>query len=181
MATLSNIIAEVALKATSTLTVDGATAAVVTQGEEISYSFTSGTTSSKADGIWADTGRTVTSGNAEDIDVYDLASFNIGAGAGLDAHGQARTHAEVCGIVVENRSTSAGTLLVGGKGTTAAWNSIFNGNDDAELTLPPGTVFALISTNDPAFAVADTSNHLLTMTASGGDVTYDAVLLTRSA
>jgi hypothetical protein len=82
---------------------------------------------------------------------------------------------------VFNRSTSAGNLLVGNNNTTAAWNSILNASDTAAITLPPSGILLLASTNDPAWAVADATNHLLRFTASGGAVTYDVYLLGRSA
>lgn len=141
----------------------------------------SGTGANAADRIWSDLDRALSSGATEDIDVYDLAAFDIGQGAGKDASGASWALAEVVCLLVYNASTSAGTLLVGGKGTTAAWNSIFNGDDDAKLPIVPGGWFQIFAPTDPAYAVADTSNHLLKMEASGGAVTYGVVIIGRSA
>jgi|SRR6056300_1053649 hypothetical protein len=151
------------------------------QGRASTYTFTSGTTDSEFNRLWESKARAITSGNNEDIDVYDLGTLDIGAGAGLDALGQSWAIAEICGIHITNRSTSVGSLVVGGNGTTAAWNSIFNGDDDAVTILPPNCEMALFTASDPAWAVADTSNHLLRIAASGGDVTYDITILARSA
>lgn len=182
--TLSTISAQAILRATVLNTADGAVlTASAAHGAAQAVTFTaSGTGAGQADRFWQSTGRMLTSGGSEDLDVYDLASLDIsGAGAGRDALGQVWTVAEIAGILVYNRPTSAGDLLIGGKGTAAAWSIWLNNNDDAELTLKPSGIFLLASTNDPAWAVADTSNHLLTMLASGGAVTYDVYLLGRSA
>lgn len=181
---LSTISAQAILRATVLNTADGAVlTASAAHGVAQAVTFTaSGTGAGQADRFWQSTGRTLTSGGSEDLDVYDLASLDIsGAGAGRDALGQVWTVAEIAGILVYNRPTSAGDLLIGGKGTAAAWSIWLNNNDDAELTLKPSGIFLLASTNDPAWGVTDTSNHLLTMLASGGAVTYDIYLLGRSA
>lgn len=164
--------------------IDGvADAAGVSLGSKFTpaTALTSGTAANKADIFWADRDRTVTSGNTEDIDVYDLGSLDVGAGAGKDALGQAVTMAEIVAVLIECSAASAGTLLVGGKAASTAWNSLFNGDDDAVLVVKPGGAFLVFAPTDPAYAVADTSNHLLTMAASGGNVTYSITILGRSA
>ena len=181
---LSTMSARAILQATLINTSDnGVLTSSAAHGAQQSVTFTaSGTGAGQADRFWQSTGRTLTSGGSEDLDVYDLGSLDIsGAGAGRDANGQVWTVAEIAGMLVYNRPTSAGKLLIGGKGTAAAWSEWLNANDDAELTLPPSGIFLIASTNDPAWAVADTSSHLLTMLASGGAVTYDVYLLGRSA
>lgn len=144
------------------------------------FSFTDGTSANNADKLWASKSRSLSGSTSEDIDLYDLGSIDIGAGAGNDPLGQSVTLAEVVAVVVFNDSSSTGTLTIGGKGTTAAWNSAFNSDDDAACTVKPGGFFAIGSPTDPAYAVADTSNHLLTM-ASSDDLTYDIYVLGRSA
>lgn len=182
--TLSTISAQAILRATVLNTADGTVlTASAAHGAAQAVTFTaSGTGAGQADRFWQSTGRTLTSGGSEDLDVYDLGSLDIsGAGAGRDALGQLWTVAEIAGVLVYNRPTSAGSLLVGGKGTAAAWSTWLNNNDDAEVTLPPSGILLFASTNDPAWAVTDSSSHLLTMLASGGAVTYDIYLLGRSA
>jgi len=44
-----------------------------------------------------------------------------------------------------------------------------------------GGLFLLAAPDDPAYAVADTSNHLLRVNASGGNITYDIAILGRNA
>lgn len=167
----------------NTLDGDAQTAGVV-QGFQFrpDPSLTSGTTADKADFVWSDTGRTITSAGSESIDLYDLGSIDIGGGAGKDGLGQAVTLAEIVAIIVVNTSASAGNLIIGGEASAAAWNSPFNGSDTATAgPFPPDSFWYLYSSADPAFAVADTSNHLLKLAASGGDVTYDIAVLGRTA
>ena len=181
---LSTVSAQAILRATVGATADGGViTATGSHGVAQSVNFSaSGTGSGQADRFWQSTGRTLSSAATEDLDVYDLGSLDIsGAGAGRDALGQLWTVAEIAGLLVFNRSTSAGNLLVGNNNTTAAWNSILNASDTAAITLPPSGILLLTSTNDPAWAVADATNHLLRFTASGGAVTYDVYLLGRSA
>ncbi len=140
-----------------------------------------GTSANQADRFWQDEGRTITSGNNEDIDLYDFGTLDIGAGAGLSPLGQAQTWAELVAILVRNTAASAGDLHVGGNGTAAAFNSFFNADDSAVVVVNPGGMFMLFAPDDPAYAITDTSNHLLRMAASGGNVTYDLYLMGRSA
>lgn len=162
----------------------GAQSASAIQGVDFSpaVALTSGTGDDAADRIWSDTGRAITSGANDDIDVYDLGSIDIGAGAGRDAVGQTVTLAEVVAFLIVNKSTSTGTITVGGEGSTAAWNSPFGGSDTATFgPIKPGGFLFAYSPDDPAWAVADTSNHLLRIAASGGNVEVDVCILGRSA
>lgn len=142
---------------------------------------TDGVGANQADKWWASEGRALVTETDEDIDLFDFGSLNTGAGAGLDALGQALSLADIVAILVRNRSTSAGNLLVGGEGSTAAWNSLFNADDEAKIVLPPGAIFLACSPSNTAWAVADSSNHLLTMGAPAGAVTYDIYLLGRDS
>lgn len=181
---LSGISVQAKVSATLQNSVDGgAQTGSVAQGATITpaTSLSSGTGANQANRFWSDTERTLTSGNSFTLDVYDLGSVDIGAGAGKDALGQAWAITEVVGILIRNKSTSAGSLVVGGDGTTACWNSIFNGDDDGAITLGPGGFLELFKPGDPAYAVADSTNHLLKFAASGGDVTYEIHLLARDA
>lgn len=146
-------------------------------GRLVELDLTSGTTVGTADRSCQDATRTLAGSATEDLDLYDLAGFD----SNTDLLRNAVTFAEIVGLLIVNSSASVGNLLVGGKGTTAAWNSLFNANDDAELTLLPDSFILLGTKNDPGWAVADSSNHLLTMTASGGAVTYSIYVVGRSA
>ena len=179
---LSSIAAQMTLRATLAQNIDSsAQVAQCTQGFAKSWSLTTGTAVDKADRAWCDESRALSSGSSENLDMFDLASFDIGAGAGRTALGQTLSLVEIVAVAITNLSTSAGSLVVGGEGSAATWNSLFNGSDTATLIFPPGGGALFVCPNDPAWAVADTSNHLLKFAASGGAVTYSVAFLGRSA
>lgn len=147
--------------------------------------FTTGTGANQFDRPWFAEGRTINSGNSEDLDLYDLASFDIGAGAGVDALGQAMTNAELVALAIWNRASSVGTLFIGAKNTTAAFQSLFHVNgmldDTAGTLIAPGGMVAWVNPQNPAYVITDATNHLLKLAASGGNVTYDCLFFARSA
>ena len=171
------------LQATLGNTLDGnAYTASVAQGftRTPATALSTGTSANQADRIWQDTARALASGGTEDLDLYDLGSLDIDAGSGRDGLGQLFTLAALVAICIENKSTSAGTLQVGGKGNSTAFTSIFGANTDI-IKIRPGGLLLLFAPTDPAYAIVDTTNHILKMEASGGAVTYDIALLGRSA
>jgi|TARA_R110000787_G_scaffold49997_1_gene119505 hypothetical protein len=145
-------------------------------GEAIVNSFSSGTAANKAQRFWEDQ-RALTASQAEDIDVFDFGSIDIGAGAGLDTLGQALALTGIKALLVQNLSTSAGAVHVGNKNATTAWNSMFNADDTGQITLAPGASFLYVDPSAAGLAVADTSNHLLTFTDAGSGCTYKVTLL----
>lgn len=165
---------------TNALTNSLASATVLIDSSTITQTITDGTTANAADKVWASKARSLSGATSETLDLYDFGSVNIGAGAGLDPLGGALALAEIVGILVYNNTTSTGTITLGADGTTAAWNSWCNADDDAAVTIKPGGIFLLTSPTDPGFAVADTSNHLLKV-ASSASLTYDIYLFGRSA
>lgn len=150
----------------------------VTIGTAPSITLSGGTGLNQFNRGWQSKGRVLASAT-EDIDLYDLGSLDIGAGAGEDALGLPLAATAVVAICIENRATSAVNLLVGGKATAAAWNSPFNADDNAKLSIPPNGGVLLWCVSASAFAVADTSNHLLKIEASGGSATYDITVFFR--
>lgn len=190
--TLSNIVVKATLTAIVNNAIDsGATTAKTAQcaqGKELSVgsngltALANGTSANQADMVWGDEARALASAATENLDVYDLAAFDIGAGAGKDAVGQAWAAVEIVGFLIHNRPTSTGDLIIGGEGSGAAWNSPFNASDTAKLgPLGPGGFALYFDPTNPALAVADSTNHLLKFEASGGDLTYDVFLIGRSA
>lgn len=142
-----------------------------------------GTSADQADRGWRDTGRTILSGASENIDMFDVGGIDIsGAGPGRDGTGLTVSIAELVGLLIKNRTTSAGDLVIGGEGSGAAFNSFFNGSDTAVLgPFGPGGICMLFNHVDPAWLVADTTNHLLKIAAVGGNITYDIAWIARSA
>lgn len=154
--------------------------AVAQKRKPIEIELLSGTTINKCDRVWFDENRSLAVGT-EDLDIYDLGSEDMGAGAGKDPLGQALTFAEIVALIVVNDDAD-GTLKLGGKGDTTAWNSLFGGDDDAVLVVPPLTAVAIVCRSDPGYAVADVSNHILKVEAANADVgDWSIYLVGRSA
>lgn len=136
----------------------------------------------QANFLFGDDERSLAGSATEDLDLYDLGSFDIGAGAGKDAFGQTPALAKLVAFIIRNSPESVGDLLVGGKAAATAFNSWFNGDDDALIVLPPGAAFMIIAPAFAGYAIADTSNHLLKIAASAaGAVTYSFALAARKA
>ena len=173
--TLTDIQLSAALRATLTDTIETVNR-VANAGAGVSLSLANGTSANQADQFIQDLTRTITSGNNEDLDLFDLAGF----AQATDPLKNTITFADVTGILIINASSSAGNLRVGNNGTTAAWDAFLQG-DAHEFTLPPDSFFCIGTRNDPGWAVADTTSHLLRMAANGGNVTYGIHLLGRSA
>ena len=170
------------LKATLTATMVGTlTNASTTAADNFTHTasatFGNGVGANAAQRYWSSTGRTLTAAQAEDIDMYDMGSIDVGAGAGLDSLGQALALTGIKGLYVKNHSDSAGALLVGNKNATTCWNTLFNGSDTAEIILAPGASFIFSDPTAAGLAVADTTNHLLTMTDAGSGCTYDVAFI----
>lgn len=155
-------------------------------GEALTVAFTSGTTANTADRVFCRKALTVDeASDPTTIDLHDFASQNMGAGAGLDGLGQTLGFVEVVALLIKNHSDSAGNLLVGGEGTAAAWNTLFKSQtaalDDAMMVIKPGGFLLVVAPPDPAYAVADSTNHLLDIDSTSGVCTYDIYILGRSA
>ena len=177
------------LTATIKASVSGIYTNTLTDGQTVPFAFskaislaiTDGTTTNKADILWASQARTLSGATTEDIDCFDFGSINLGPGAGSNVHGNTVTFADIILIFVENNSTSTGNLTIGNKNATTAWQTPFNSSDTGAVgPIPPGGFFMLGAGADPTFVVTDTSDHLLTMTSSA-TLTYDIFLIGRSA
>lgn len=138
----------------------------------INQAIAPGNQANQAEAHWASVGRALAESASETIDLYDFGSLDVGAGAGLDPLGQALALASIRMLLVVNHADSEGTLLIGADGTAAAWNSLFNGDDEAAIVCPPGSV-RLFLDSIAGLAVEDAANHLLKMAATGGDLKYD--------
>lgn len=155
--------------------------AVFTAAHEFTFldTLADGTTADCADKIWKSEGRALTGATSETIDLFDLGSINIGAGAGKDCFGGSWATVEIVGVFIFN--DGGGNLTIGGDGTTACWNAAFNADDDGAVgPIGPGGFFAIYRPDNPAFTCADTSNHLLKI-ASSATLTYDIWVIARSA
>lgn len=147
------------------------------------YTWATGTGTGQADRVWVSKGRTLAAAATEDIDLYDFGGHDIGKGVGLDAQGLSLALAEIAFISIRVTAASAGgKLRIGGKNTGAAWNSGFGGSDSATShDVGVGGRWELLAWNDGDLPVADTTNHLLKLLGVTATVTFDVVILGRSA
>ena len=132
----------------------------------------SGTNTDESDVIWHDT-RTLTTGNNDDLDLTALTQTIFGSTV-------TKAFAEVCGIYIRNKNTTAGQdLTVGGSGGNE-WSAPFGATGD-KVNLPADGL--LLLTNPKAgWAVTNGSADTLRIgNASGNTVTYDIVIWGRSA
>lgn len=145
---------------------------------------TDGTIANKADKVWASEDRTLSSAANEEIDLYDLGSIDIGAGAGKDPLGGTLAFAEIVAILIvaEDGTADATTLEIGGESAATGneFVSIFGADTDS-LKIKRNGFFFIASPGDPAYAVADSTNHKLKITATGGAAVYSIYILGRSA
>lgn len=137
-----------------------------------------GVSANEANRAWERYGATITSGGTNTIDIYDFANIDIGAGTALDALGQTLAIEEVVGLMIFNRSTSAGHLEFEPDATNG-WTPIGTHTVATGGALPPNGCFFIWSGNTDAYDVTDASSHRIKLTANGGNVTYDMILIGR--
>ena len=128
-----------------------------------------GTTAGKADLVFADT-RTLTASSSENLDL---------AGGLTDAFGAAITFAEIVAILVKPAAASANNVLVGGAASNGFATPFGDATDVVKVT--PGGLFMLVS--DTGYAVTASTADILKVAngGSGTSVTYDIVIVGRSA
>lgn len=108
---------------------------------------------------------TVASGNL-DIDLYDLGSIDLGAGAGEDALGLTHANAKIHLLAIQNKEiTGGGTLRIDG-GVTGHWTGILPAS--ATLDIPQGG-FLVVQFGDAGSTVTDATNHMLRLSAQTTD------------
>lgn len=140
--------------------------------ERILRALAGGTADNQADLLWHDQ-RTVTLATVtDDIDL---------AGALTDPFGQTVTFVKIRALLIYNRETTTGeNLLIGGAGAANnAWATLFNGDQDAKITLAPTGVLLLTAPVD-GYSVTAGSQDILRVvhdgTTTGGDIVYDIVV-----
>lgn len=164
---------------THTLT-DGPVAGVGISQSLISTSFTSGVDAQQANRAWEDRGVTISSGATLDIDLYDFAARDIGAGLGRDGLGQLLTLEEIVCLIIK-QTTGPGRLEIMPTSPAnsvdwipTAYATVANGG-----ALKTNGVHMWYQDDDLAYDVEDGSNHLLRLGANGGNVAFDIYVLGR--
>lgn len=120
---------------------------------------------------------TVAAGNL-DIDLYDLGTLNVGAGAGQDNLGLSHANARIIAIGVRNQViTSGGTLRIDNNGVGGAqWNGIFH--DSTVLDLAQGAFFCFYL-GESGKTVTDSTSHILRMSAQSATVNLDLIFYSK--
>jgi hypothetical protein len=153
--TLESISTKIVVKATILNTLS--TSPLKTIRSQVSQVFdpvwTSGVSANQANRAWE---YNATISGTTSLDLYDFTSFNIGAGAGLDAAGQVLTLEEIVYIGIYNKPTSVGTLEID---ANAGLNptQILGTNDVANgAALKPGGFMAASNPHEDGFEVSPT-------------------------
>ena len=137
-------------------------------GAVFDFGISTGTSLRNTDGtyafdrVWAleDYDLTTAAGNY-DLDLYDLGTTDVGAGPGDDNLGLSHTNSAIHAIMIENQSTSAGDLRID-TNVTGAWTGLLP--TGTTLDLDAGSfIHCVFGTTGKA--VADTTNHLLRLSA----------------
>lgn len=163
-----------------------ASGVVTAEVDEVGFTFTpetalaSGTSANQADRVLFKADTEILSAASVDLNLYSGANWD-GLSSGKDLLGNTLTNVELVALLIHNRAASAGTLVIGGEGTANAWSAPFGASNTSVVGILPGGTFQLFAPTNPAWAVGSSSNNLLRLEASGGDVTYRAVALMRSA
>jgi len=145
----------------------------------ISGKLNNGVSASQANRAWKTVGESLSSGASIDIDLYDFASFDIGAGNGVDALGQAMAIEEIVTLMIKQSSGSTGRLEINvtnptGKATWIPSLTVANG-----AALKNGGIFIMHQPDTDAFDIQDGVSHTVRLTANGGDVEWDMWILAR--
>lgn len=144
----------------------------------LSGALSDGVSEGEVNRAWEDRARTIASGATEDIDLYDMGSLDIGAGAGADGLGQPVVFEEIVTLCIKHVS-GAGSLEImpTNPAAYATWMPVMTvalGN-----ALKAGGLLLLHQPATDAFNNADTASHVIRLKANGGDVVYDIMILGR--
>lgn len=154
-------------------------------GNDVTQQFATGTGANQFNRGWKKHDWSLADAATVNLDLYDLGALDIGAGPGEDPLGLTQANTELVGMMIQSQSDSVGSLMIGGEGSTACWQSLFHVSgtlsDTAGLKLLPGATLLLVAPKSPAYAIADSSNHLLKFAASGGLVDFNADFFFRGA
>jgi len=129
---------------------------------------------------WMSENLAIASGAQETLDIYDLASTDIGAGAGRDGVGQLIVYEEIVGIVIvnENLVTAAGQLEIL-PASSEGWTPIGTHTVATGGALPGQGVLCKFNPSENGFDIDEATSHRITMRAVGGAVTRSIYLLAR--
>lgn len=137
---------------------------------------------------------TISSGGTTDIDLFDFAGIDIGAGAGNDALGQALAIEEITTFVLEcigdtsqgivdttsfPVTAAGGTLELQPTAPTGDWTVAPTLTAARGNGLRAGATFMLHSPDEAAFDVNDAVSHVIRLGANVADVTFRLTIMGR--
>lgn len=159
---------------------DGQIASASISQSLISTSLTSGVSVRQANRAWEDLDVTISSGATLDIDLYDFAAQDLGAGLGRDGLGLLITLEEIVCLIIK-QTTGPGRLEIMPTSPAnsvdwipAAYATVANGG-----ALKRNGVHVWYQDDELAYDVEDGSNHMLRLGANGGNVAFDIYVLGR--
>jgi len=137
---------------------------------EKTYTFTNGTAAGEADLCWSDR-RTVAASATDTIDL---------SGGGLKSLGSSVNFAKVTGVIIRNRSTTAGDILHVGPALSNPFLGPWVDASDMNVIGPEGVA---VFQNDTGWTVTGGSADTIQIVETGGagSVKYDIFILGRSA
>ena len=133
---------------------------------DYAQSLLGGSGAGQADAVWFENDQSLTGGTSTIVDLANLPRVLLGS-----------NHCIVFDLIkvilLINRNTEGASLVLGGA-ETEPWAEPFGGADQ-QVQVPPDS--PLLLSNRSAGWPVDSAHHHLKITASGGDVTYDLVIL----
>jgi hypothetical protein len=159
---------------------DGHTAAIDVGEVVQSGTLENGVSANEANRAWENLQLSISSGGTVDIDLYDFAGQDIGAGDGADALGQPLAVEEIVCLVIKQESGDGRLEIMPTSPANSvtwiptAYATVANGG-----ALRAGAFVMLFNGTEAAYDVQDGVSHLLRLGANGGDVVAKVQVLGR--
>lgn len=145
---------------------------------QVNKKMTNGVSAGNWNRAWSRQAHVLTAGNTEDIDIYDFAGIDIGAGAGNDAIGQAMALEEIVGILIIP-TAGTGSLETMPSNPANYWTPM------PSLTVAKGNALkvdaglAMWSHGEDGFDVNDGVSNVIRIGAISTNMTYDLYVFGR--
>jgi hypothetical protein len=145
----------------------------------------SGSGESQANRAW-DYRATIAAGASLTIDLFDFGSLDSGSGAGKDIVGLSVQLDSIVAILIQNITVDSDTsdsevpgALEIEPAASNGWTPIGTHTVANGGALEPGGLLLKVQIDAAGFPVTDASNHQLKLTANGGDVDFQILVLGR--
>ncbi len=145
-------------------------------------SLNSGVDANQANRAWQWKNKILANGATLVVDIFDMASFDVGAGLGNDIVGQTMSPIEEV-VAIKIKNENAPTLVAGlleiEPDSSNGWTPIGTHTVANGGALGGGGILLKYQPAEAGFNVTDASNHRILLTANGGPVTFSIYLLGR--